>query len=267
MVEQEIFRARDLLAIAEQEGAEIAEQEGVEQEGVRFTEAMRRDWTQLGLCARATFEPPRGFATGGDWYWTAEQVTVFRAVLRWYIYYKPRDDEDDEPRDCSHRRRRRSGGCSRRRLVNIPVAVWLYYGDDYVPLAQARRALTTFVTSRPTKKQLEEERKRRADYDESRRDERGRLPLGVSGLTDAEIAALREAYECGLAVYGQAADVHYLWARDLCRERAPLPQGLQAEQFHPASRSDEIVDHACQDLLLALGEIRRPGGPIVIANR
>ena len=220
VTEQEIYRLADLLWIAKEEDVP------------HFTRYMRRDWTVVGMLAPSIPEPRSPARQGVGRYWTHAMVMVFRAVLRWY--------RDGEPR---------------RRIVNIPVAAWQYRGDAYAPLAQVRHALSTFVASRPSAAELAAEHERRDRYARDRLGPDGHLPDGVRGLTTAEHQARREAYERGRAIQAKAHDRLYDWARKRHLGGVSLPPALQAPQFYPAGRSDELVTFACADLLIALGEV------------
>jgi hypothetical protein len=81
------------------------------------------DWTGLGLLDRPN---RRGRGRGGGSQpgtWPEEQRQLFLTLLR-----------------------QRSGIKHVVPLLNIPVALWLIWGDDYVPLRQARRALESWIT-------------------------------------------------------------------------------------------------------------------------
>lgn len=83
------------------------------------------DWVRKGLIDRPQ-APGRGQGGGrapGTWPW--EQLQLFLLLLR-----KRRDEVKRVLTLC-----------------NIPVAMWMYFGDQYVPLRQVRRALSTWSAS------------------------------------------------------------------------------------------------------------------------
>lgn len=81
-----------------------------------------RDWTQAGLLDRPRRRPAgRGRGSAPALY-SVNQRKLFVTLL---------DKRDESPRIPS--------------LARIPVWFWMYWGDDYVPLAQARRAFMTWL--------------------------------------------------------------------------------------------------------------------------
>jgi hypothetical protein len=271
--EQGIYRTRDLLEVAKGEGVQP------------FTLRMRRDWTEVGLLAEATLEPPRTFGAGVGRYWTERQVAVFRAVLRRY--------REGEPR---------------RQLANVPVAVWLFGGDGYVPLGQVRRALRTYASTEVSRRQLESDALRHvlarpglraaaekaavlehvirrsvellpaatedlpealADLQHPRLPERPSMPSGESappgvapvirihGMSADDYRLRNKAALRGRNIYTGAPDWLYALARLRYQEEAfTYPLALQAEPGVLSSeRTDELVAFACADLLIALGEV------------
>jgi hypothetical protein len=80
------------------------------------------DWASIGLLDHAE---PRGLGRGkGKSYtWPAEQAGLLLTILQ------------------------KRETVSRITLLNIPVATWLIWGDQYTPLRQAKRALATWATA------------------------------------------------------------------------------------------------------------------------
>jgi hypothetical protein len=64
----------------------------------------------------------QGGGRGGHWTWPDEQYRLWLTLLH-------HRRTSDRPRV----------------LANIPVAIWLYWGEGYVPLRQVRRAMETFA--------------------------------------------------------------------------------------------------------------------------
>jgi hypothetical protein len=84
------------------------------------------DWPGYGLLAEAEREG-RGPSRGVGRSWTAPQAIVFLSVVRL----------------------RKDGKRRRSDLANVPVFLWLVFGEDYVPLGQVRRALATWAAAVP----------------------------------------------------------------------------------------------------------------------
>jgi hypothetical protein len=217
-----LYRRSDLLAVAKDEGVPD------------FTDVMRRDWVAVGLLAEATRELPGRF--GARYYWPSAQVDVFRAVLR----------------------RRRDERGSRRQLCNVPIAYWLLLGEEHVPLRQARRALATFASARPSQRELDLERRRRTEADQHWRARGGD---SIEPLASAELEERRTTYRRGLEIYAAVSDQIYELARRryldmmLTFPRALIPKERLERGSLPAARVDELMDSACADLLIALGEV------------
>ena len=94
-------------------------------QGTPASDRLIDDWVRKGLIDRPQ-APGRGQGGGrapGTWTW--DQLRLFLLVLR-----KRRDEVKRVLTLC-----------------NIPVAIWMYYGDQYVPLRQVRRALSTWSAS------------------------------------------------------------------------------------------------------------------------
>jgi hypothetical protein len=82
------------------------------------------DWVGLGLLDRPT-RHPAGYGKGSEpGTWSANQRELFLALLR------HRDDAGSVAALC-----------------NLPVWLWLWWGDDFVPLRQARRAQATWAAA------------------------------------------------------------------------------------------------------------------------
>jgi hypothetical protein len=88
--------------------------------GYSPTPRMVQDWIELGLLDRPE-RHGRGYRRGISATWSEHQLGLFCSLLE-------------------HRRRVNRVAV----LCNIPVWTWLYFGDDYVPLRQVRRALDTW---------------------------------------------------------------------------------------------------------------------------
>ncbi len=80
------------------------------------------DWVALGLLDRPERQP-LGYGRGSaPAHWPDEQCELFLVLLE-----------------------KRDEGAPIAALCNIPVWLWLWWGDTYVPLRQARRALQTWA--------------------------------------------------------------------------------------------------------------------------
>ncbi len=101
-----LLTADDLVAAAREHGHEVEKR--------RVT-----DWVSIGLLDRGT-ERGRGKGKGKSYLWSENQRRLFLILLD------------------------KHGSVSRPVLLNIPVALWLIWGDDYVPLRQVRRAMATW---------------------------------------------------------------------------------------------------------------------------
>lgn len=92
--------------------------------GLHATRRLIRGWIEVGLLDRPRVRgrgPRRGVAPGT---WSENQHRLLLVVLGQRQVRKIRRNPP---------------------LCNIPVWLWLTWGDDYVPLRQARRALTTWA--------------------------------------------------------------------------------------------------------------------------
>jgi hypothetical protein len=105
------YRSTDLIALAAGEG-------------VKLTERTLHDLPAWGLLPLATPEG-RSPGKGVGRTWTRDQAMVFHIQMRV--------------------RAARGGGVRRGDLANVPVFFWLLEGEPWVPLAQARRALATWL--------------------------------------------------------------------------------------------------------------------------
>src|SRR5205809_339547 len=87
-----------------------------------FTASSRliTDWVSVGLLDQAT-RRGRGRGRGLTATWPEEQKNLFLTVLK-----KRQETARIAP------------------LCNIPVFVWLWWGDSFIPLRQVRRALNTW---------------------------------------------------------------------------------------------------------------------------
>jgi hypothetical protein len=94
-------------------------------QGTPASDRLIDDWVRKGLIDRPQ-APGRGQGGGrARGTWPRAQLQLFLLLLR-----KRRDEVKRVLTLC-----------------NIPVATWMYYGDQYVPLRQVRRALTTWSAS------------------------------------------------------------------------------------------------------------------------
>jgi len=97
--------------------------------GYEVTARLIRDWTEQGLLDYPRKRPAgRGRGSAPALY-PANQ----RMLLLTLLYHRP--------------------GNSVRSLARIPVGIWMYWGDEYVPLRQARRALMTWISDARSSKQ------------------------------------------------------------------------------------------------------------------
>jgi hypothetical protein len=94
-----------------------------EAEGLVATHRTVRNWVEEGLLDRPWLRG-RGPRRGVEGLWSDHQRQLFITLLR--------QAETQQPRRNAP-------------LANVPVWIWLEYGDDYVPLRQVRRALKTWA--------------------------------------------------------------------------------------------------------------------------
>jgi len=87
-----------------------------------ITERLVTKWVEIGLLDRP-YKPGRGRRVGGSHpgTWSYEQLHLFLALWRQYPIRTIAD------------------------LCNVPVFMWMYWGDDYVPLKQVRKAMNTWL--------------------------------------------------------------------------------------------------------------------------
>src|SRR5829696_3461840 len=92
----------------------------------RVSSRLVTDWAGLGLLAHPTrIARPAGQGRGAFYTWSDQQKDLFLTELR-----------------------HRPGGKDIQRLLNIPVTVWLYWGEQWgVELPQVRVALKNWATS------------------------------------------------------------------------------------------------------------------------
>lgn len=88
--------------------------------GAQPTRRMVQDWVELGLLDQPQ-RHGRGRARGVSATWSPQQLRLFETLL-------------DKRTTVKHVAP----------LCNVPVWLWLYFGDDFVPLRQVRRALVTW---------------------------------------------------------------------------------------------------------------------------
>lgn len=89
-------------------------------DGHQITPRLISDWVAIGLLDKGT-PRGRGRGKGKSYLWPPNQAELLRLLL----------DKRAE--------------AGRSTLCNIPVALWLLWGNSYVPLRQIRRALRTWV--------------------------------------------------------------------------------------------------------------------------
>jgi hypothetical protein len=90
--------------------------------GYEVTVRLIRDWTQAGLLDRPRKRPAgRGRGSSQALYTENQRKLLVQALLP------------------------KRPGNSIKSLARIPVWMWMYWGDEYVPLRQARRALLTWI--------------------------------------------------------------------------------------------------------------------------
>ena len=78
------------------------------------------DWVAIGLLDKGTARG-RGKGKGKDYLWPENQAQLLLVLLN------------------------KRPEAKRSTLCNLPVALWLIWGDAYVPLRQVRRALATWA--------------------------------------------------------------------------------------------------------------------------
>ena len=91
-------------------------------EGLQANSALFDRWVALGLLDAARAEG-RGYGRGVLRTWPEGQLQLWRTILS----------------------QRQRGVARPRTLANVPVSLWLFWGEDYVPLRQVCRALETYA--------------------------------------------------------------------------------------------------------------------------
>ena len=90
--------------------------------GFKATPRLVRDWSEIGLLDYPARRPAgKGHGSRPALY-PASQRQLFQTLLL-----------------------KRSEGNGPRSLAKIPVAIWMYWGDEWVPLRQVRRAMRTWL--------------------------------------------------------------------------------------------------------------------------
>ncbi len=98
--------------------------EAAREKGFSPSARLIADWVGLGLLDQPT-KRGLGKGRGTTATWPDQQLQLFLVLLN-----KKRETKLIPP------------------LCNVPVGVWLYWGEQYVPIRQARRALTTWANGR-----------------------------------------------------------------------------------------------------------------------
>lgn len=92
--------------------------------GHTVSQGLVEKWVGLGLLDQGT-RKGRGQGRGAWFLWPDNQLQLFLVLLE-----------------------KRSTVSRVRVLINLPVAVWVYWGEEYVPLRQVRRAMGTWADVR-----------------------------------------------------------------------------------------------------------------------
>jgi hypothetical protein len=101
--------------------------------GQEITVRLVRDWTQAGLLDRPRKRPAGRGRGSSQALYPANQ----RELLRLLLQHRPDNGIKS--------------------LAKIPIGIWMYWGDEYVPFRQARRALLTWIGDpRLSKRQAKE---------------------------------------------------------------------------------------------------------------
>lgn len=125
--------------------------------GLDFDERPARDWHRRGLLGSPQRRPLGRSRGSGAAVYSSEQRALFQAVVR-----------------------NRVTGCRYSTLATVPVWAWLNYGDDWVSLAQLRRALRSAVGPHPGQslrlaRQSTQQLLQMMDFGQGRPGDRGRL--------------------------------------------------------------------------------------------
>ena len=150
--------------------------------GHKITARLIRDWTEHGLLDKPQ-KRPAGKGHGSEpALYTANQ----RNLLLTLLHHRP--------------------GNSISSLARIPVAIWMYWGEEWVPLRQARRALMRYLGDPASKTYAQDAR--RASKDRARA-----VAQAILGQLDNPAATPRARRELLAAV----ADAAYTGEPDLDR--------------------------------------------------
>ena len=153
--------------------------------GFEATPRLVRDWSEIGLLDYPARRPAgKGHGSRPALY-PASQRQLFQNLLL-----------------------KRSEGNVPRSLAKIPVAIWMYWGDEWVPLRQVRRAMRTWLgdprlskrQARQTAREILRQFDDRAATPAARRDLLAALTeTGYTGKADFEQleSALRHVFEPG----------------------------------------------------------------------
>ena len=159
--------------------------------GHQVTVRLIRDWTEVGLLDYPQHRPAGKGRGSRQALYPASQRNLFLTLLH---------------------HRGRNGISS---LARIPVGIWMYWGDEYVPVRQVRRAMTTWLgdpraslrrareTAREMTRQLDNPAATRAarrelpealaDLAYTGRADFGRLERAITAVFDAGFGTLRRA--------------------------------------------------------------------------
>lgn len=105
---QRVYAQADLIREAKRRGFEVSQ-------------GLVEKWVGLGLLDQGT-RRGKGKGRGATFFWPESQLQLFLLLLE-----------------------KRSAVTRVRVLANLPVAIWMYWGEDYVPLRQVRRAMETWA--------------------------------------------------------------------------------------------------------------------------
>jgi hypothetical protein len=133
--------------------------------GFGVSQGLIERYVTLGLLDAAQPDGTgRGYRKGVRWSWSENQRRLWLTVL-------DKRRQTDKPRA----------------LANIPVQIWLYWGEDYVPLRQVRRSLETYSEVRKSARRHDYPRAARSLVNSIAR--RAAFPRARAALVDALVEA------------------------------------------------------------------------------